>query len=81
MHKGIRSLYSIIKTRSVFSALCGDTDIFISASRKSVKVISRHNEGFILYYCCPSKIRNLATQHIFALKTKPPPISKVDITI
>ena len=56
MRKGIHSLYSIIKTRSEFNALSGDAYIFISASRKSVKVIRWHNEGFILYYCCPIKL-------------------------
>lgn len=50
MRKGIHSLYSIIKTNSEFNALSGDAYIFISASRKSVKVIRWHNEGFILYH-------------------------------
>lgn len=50
MRKGIHSLYSIIKTRSEFNALGGDAYIFISASRKSVKVIRWHNEGFVLYH-------------------------------
>lgn len=50
MRKGIHSLYSIIKTSSDLDPLSGDAFIFISASRKSVKVIRWHNEGFILYH-------------------------------
>ena len=50
MRKGIHSLYSLIKTDSELNALNGDGYIFISASRKSIKVIRWHNEGFILYH-------------------------------
>ena len=50
MRKGIHSLYSLVKTKSELNALSGDAYIFISASRKSVKIIRWHNEGFILYH-------------------------------
>lgn len=50
MRKGIHSLYAIIKTSIEHNALNGDAYIFISSSRKSVKVIRWHNEGFILYH-------------------------------
>ena len=49
MRKGIHSLYAIIKTSIAHNALNGDAYIFIGSSRKSVKIIKWHNEGFILY--------------------------------
>lgn len=50
MRKGVRSLYHIIKQSDKFSALEGDYFIFIGSTRKSVKIIWWHKDGFAMYY-------------------------------
>lgn len=50
MRKGIRSLYHLVKTQSLLSALSGDAYVFISSSCKSIKILRWHKDGFILYH-------------------------------
>ena len=50
MRKGIHSLYSLIKEHSSYDALNGDVYIFISSSRKSIKILRWQHNGFLLYH-------------------------------
>ena len=52
MRKGIRSLYSMIKSAEgcSCSALSGDAFVFIGTTRKSIKILRWQREGFILYH-------------------------------
>ncbi|MEG1650148.1 MAG: IS66 family insertion sequence element accessory protein TnpB [Rikenellaceae bacterium] len=49
MRKGAHSLYHMIKQSDNFSALNGDYFIFIGATRKSIKIIWWHKDGFAMY--------------------------------
>ncbi len=50
MRKGINSLFLLIKNNTTLSPSNGDAFIFIASTRKSVKILRWHNEGFILYH-------------------------------
>lgn len=50
MRKGIHSLYHLVQKVKEMDVLSGDCFVFIGRTRKSLKVLRWHKEGFILYY-------------------------------
>lgn len=50
MRKGIHSLYHLVQGAKTMNALSGDSFVFISKNRKSVKILRWQKEGFVLYY-------------------------------
>lgn len=50
MRKGVYSLYHLIQQSGKFSALKGDYFVFMGATRKSVKILWWHKNGFAMYY-------------------------------
>lgn len=50
MRKGIHSLYHLVQTTGKMEALNGDAYIFVGRTRKAIKVLRWHKQGFVLYH-------------------------------
>lgn len=50
MRKGIHSLYHLVQGSKNMDVLSGSCFVFIGRTRKSLKILRWHKEGFILYY-------------------------------